>query len=136
MYQQITIVGNLGRDPEMRYTPSGVPVTNFSVATSRRFTNRDGELTEKTVWFKVSVWNKPAENCAQYLNKGSRVLVVGEMEEPEVWKNNEGTHVASLKIRADKVQFLTPRGESNGAQHRQAATEPMGPDPMDEDIPF
>ena len=82
MYQQITLIGNLGRDPEMRYTPSGVPVTNFSIAVSRSWTGNDGQRQEKTVWFRVAAWQRQAETCNQYLTKGQRVLVVGEMEEP------------------------------------------------------
>ena len=82
MYQQMTIVGNLGSDPEMRYTATGVPVTSFSVAVSRSWTNQQGERQEKTTWFRVSAWEKLAELCSQYLTKGRQVLVVGEIEEP------------------------------------------------------
>ena len=80
MYQQITLVGNLGRDPEMRYTASGVAVTSFPVATSQRWTGADGQRNEKTIWFRVSAWQRQAETCNQYLTKGQRVLVVGEIE--------------------------------------------------------
>ena len=83
---------NLGRDPEMRYTPSGVAVTNFSVATSRSWTGQDGQRQEKTVWFRVAAWRGLAETCNQYLTKGQRVLVVGEVEEPNTWTDQRGEY--------------------------------------------
>ena len=74
MYQKLIIIGNLGRDPEMRYTPDGNPVTSFTVATSRKYKD-----TDETTWFRISVWGKQAENCNQYLRKGSRVFVEGRL---------------------------------------------------------
>jgi len=112
MYQQITIIGNLGRDPEMRYTPSGVAVTNFSVATSRSWTGQDGQRQEKTVWFRVAAWRRLAETCNQYLTKGQRVLVIGEMEEPSTWTDREGNTRASLEVTAQTVRFLNTRAEN------------------------
>lgn len=112
MYQQITLVGNLGRDPEMRYTPSGVAVTNFSVATSRSWTGKDGQRQEKTVWFRVAAWRGLAETCNQYLTKGQRVLVVGEVEEPSTWTDQEGNTRASLEVTARTVRFLNTRAEN------------------------
>ena len=113
MYQQITLIGNLGRDPEMKYTPSGAPFTNFSVATSRSWTGEDGQRQEKTVWFRITAWQRLAETCNQYLAKGRRVLVVGEMEEPYVWTDDSGTSRAILKIRARNVHFLSTRAEAD-----------------------
>ena len=147
MYQQITLVGNLGRDPEMRYTASGTPVTNFSVATSQRWTGADGQQNEKTVWFRVSVWQRQAETCSQYLTKGQRVLVVGEVEEPYVYTDQEGNSRASLQVRARNVQFLSPRGEAmNGGDGGASYGGPTeqgggGQSPAqdagsEEDIPF
>lgn len=109
MYQKIIIIGNLGRDPEMRYTPEGSPVTSFSVATSRRFGDK-----EETTWFRVTVWNKQAETCNQYLHKGSKVLVEGRLRpdnngNPNVFQRKDGTWGASYEITADTVRFLTPR---------------------------
>ena len=112
MYQQITLIGNLGRDPEMRYTPSGVPVTNFNIAVSQSWTGNDGQRQEKTVWFRVSAWQRLAETCNQYLTKGQRVLVVGEMEEPNLWTDQGGNARASLQVRARNVQFLSTRAEN------------------------
>jgi single-strand DNA-binding protein len=112
MYQQITLIGNLGRDPEMRYTPSGKAVTNFSVATSQSWTGQDGQRQEKTVWFRVAAWDRLAETCNQYLTKGQKVLVVGEVEEPNIWTDREGNARASLEVRARTVRFLNSRAES------------------------
>ena len=79
MWHTLIVVGNLGRDPEMRYTPSGQAVTSFSVATSRQYTSSNGQLVKETVWFRVSAWGKQAETCNQYLKKGSKVLVEGRL---------------------------------------------------------
>ena len=141
MYQQITLVGNLGGDPEMRNMPSGVPVTNFSVATSRSWTGEDGQRQEKTVWFRVAAWQRLAETCSQYLAKGRRVMVVGELEEPYVWNDDSGNARASLQVRARNVQFLSSRAEGNATSEGQAAyaNGQHAPSPESnggEDIPF
>ena len=133
MYQQITLIGNLGRDPEMRYTPSGTAVTNFSVATSRSWTGQDGQRQDKTTWFRVAAWDRLAETCNQYLTKGQKVLVVGEVEEPSTWTDREGKTRASLEVRARNVQFLNTRAESE-ARPGGPAADP-GPS-AEEDIPF
>ena len=129
MYQKIIIIGNLGRDPEMRYTPDGSPVTSFSVATSRRYGEKD-----ETTWFRVTVWNKQAENCNQYLHKGSKVLVEGRLRpdangSPSVFQRRDGSWGASFDLTADTVRFLSPKGEEAGGQN-------FGPMDDDEDIPF
>ena len=116
MYHRLILVGNLGRDPEMRYTPNGTPVTNLSVATNRRYTNSNGEPVEETVWFRVSVWGKQAESCHQYLRKGRTVLVEGELipdenGNPRIWTRQDGTPGASFEVRARTVKFLGGRGE-------------------------
>ena len=80
MWQQCIIIGNLGRDPEMRFTGDGTPVTSFSVAVNRRWTNQDGSQGEKTWWFRVTAWRRLAETCNQYLRKGSPVMVIGEVD--------------------------------------------------------
>ncbi len=91
MYQTIIIAGNVGRDPEMRYTPSGQAVTSFSVATNRQYTNNNAETVKETIWFRVSAWGKQAETCNQYLKKGSKVLVEGRLTAdpatggPRIW---------------------------------------------------
>ncbi len=120
MYQQITLVGNLGNDPELRHLPSGDPVTNFSVATNRYWTGGDGQRQEKTVWFEVAAWQRLAETCCQYLTKGQRVLVVGELDEPDVWTDDSGNARASLKVRARNVRFLGSREQGNVMSEGQA----------------
>jgi single-strand DNA-binding protein len=106
MYQKLIIIGNLGREPEMRYTPAGEPVTAFSVATSRKFGD-----TGETTWFRVNVWGKQAESCSQYLHKGSKVLVEGRLKpdgngSPTVFQRKDGTWGASYDVTADTVRFL------------------------------
>lgn len=137
MYQQITIIGNVGRDPEMRYTPSGVPVTNFSVAVNESWTSEDGQRHDKTIWFRVSAWRRQAEICNQYLTKGRRVLVVGEMQEPNVWTDQSGSPRAGLDMTARLVRFLNTRAESEAlASDTDQAGESAAPAGSEEDIPF
>ena len=131
MYQRLTIVGGLGRDPEMRYTPHGTAVANFSVATDRTWTDQSGQKQERTTWFRVSVWGKQAESCNQYLAKGRMVLVEGELSEPQVYQRRDGEWAASLDVRASNVRFL-------GGGSSQTAAQTMDPaDSLDEEeIPF
>jgi single-strand DNA-binding protein len=104
MYQKVVIVGNLGSDPEKRYTQSGQAVTNFNVATNRRWTGGDGQPVDETTWFRVSVWGKQAEVAEQYLSKGRQVLVEGRMSVdretggPRVWQAQDGSWRASYEI--------------------------------------
>ena len=105
MYQSITLIGHLGGEVESRYTPSGVMVSSFSMAVSRKWT-KDGQEQEKTTWFRISVWNKPAEAVATYLGKGSKVLVVGEVENARVFTDRDGNARASLEVTAQNVRFL------------------------------
>lgn len=120
MYHTIIIVGNLGRDPEMRYTPSGQAVTSFSVATSRQYTGSDGQKVKETIWFRVSAWGKQAETCNQYLRKGSKVLVEGRLVPdptsggPRVFTRQDGSTGASFEISAGTVRFMSTRSESEG----------------------
>lgn len=148
MYQQITLVGNLGNDPEMRYTPSGVPVASFSLAVNRSWTGQDGQRQDKTTWFRISVWNKQAEIVSQYLTKGRQVLVVGEMEEARAFTDRDGNLRASLEVRANSVRFLGQRGDnmsgdsggsfgnSSSNYSSSPASSSQGADIQDEDIPF
>lgn len=126
MYQRIIIIGNLGRNPEMRYSVEGKPVTNFSVATSREY---NGE--KETTWFRVSVFGKQAESCNQYLKKGSKVLVEGRLSPdkntgaPKVFQKKDGSWGSSYEVTADTVRFLSSRDE--GAPSEQLT---------DEEVPF
>src|SRR5512138_2597642 len=112
MYQKTVVIGHLGKDPEMRYTPSGVPVTSFSMATSRRWTNQNGEQQEKTTWFRVTCWRKLAETAAQYLQKGKLILVEGDID-ATAYTDREGHPRASLELTATTLKFLGPKGEGS-----------------------
>jgi len=111
MYQQLILVGNLGKDPQMSYTPSGQAVTSFSMATSRKYT-KDNSTVEETTWFRVSVWGKQAEACNTYLRKGSKVLVEGRLQAdpathgPRTFTRKDGTTGATFEVTAETVRFL------------------------------
>ena len=125
----------------MRYTASGVPVTSFNVAVSRSWTNQQGQRQEKTTWFRVTAWGKLAETASQYLTKGRQVLIVGEIEEPEVWVDREGNNRASLNLTAfnDQDSWVTRAdGDGGGLGAAQGAPAASGDGPVtnDEDIPF
>lgn len=128
MYQKIILIGNLGKDPEMHFNPDGKAITGFSVATSRKY--RD---TTETTWFRVSVFGQQAESCAQYLKKGSRVLVEGRLSpdpkngNPKVFQRKDGSWGSSYEVYADTVRFLSSRSEDSTAE--PAPSE-------DDDIPF
>ena len=119
MYQQITIVGYLGSEPDMRFTPNGQAVTSFSVATSNKYTNNSGQRVDETTWFRVSVWGAQAESCNQYLHKGSPVLVVGRLRpdpqtgSPRTFTRQDGSTGVSFEVTAQSVKFL-PSGGSKG----------------------
>ncbi len=117
MYQKLIIIGNLGKDPEMRYTTDGKAVTTFSVAASNR--------KDETVWFRVSTWDKQAETCNQYLHKGSKVLVEGALKpdaggNPRTYERKDGGWAASFEVVASAVKFLSGKDEQ----------------PANDDVPF
>ena len=138
-YHKVIIVGNLGRDPEMRYTPNDQAVTNFPVATNRVYTSSTGERIKETVWFRVSVWGRQAEACNQYLSTGRRVLVEGRMNPdrdsggPRLWQTNDGQTRASYEITAERVIFLSSRTEDQEGDFQRG-----GPDEeiAEDDMPF
>lgn len=109
MYQSITIIGRLGRDPEMRFTPSGQGVTSFSVATDRSYTDKDGKPAKDTTWFKVTAWGKLAETCNTYLVKGKLILVEGRVSVSAYMKDDKP--VGSLELTANTVKFLDSKSE-------------------------
>jgi single-strand DNA-binding protein len=139
MYQKLTLIGNLGRDPEMRYTPTGQAVTNLSLATNRTWNDSSGQRVKETTWFRVSVWGRQAEACNQYLRKGSKVLVEGRLTVdpatggPRIWTRQDGTAGASFEVTANMVQFLSSRGEDESYQQDDGM---MGQVAEEEDIPF
>lgn len=113
MLNKIMIIGNVGKDPEMRFTPSGKPVTSFSVAVSRKYTV-DGERREETEWFNVVAWNKLAEICNQYLNKGSKVFIEGRLQ-TRTWEGQDGEKKYRTELVASDMEMLDRKkpGESS-----------------------
>jgi single-strand DNA-binding protein len=125
-FQTILVVGYLGRDPELRYTPAGTAVVSFSIATDRTYTKDEQEVKEVT-WFRVTAWGKQAETCNQYLAKGSQVLVEGKLVPdpttggPKLWQGKDGSWKANFDINANTVRFLstkldTPRQQDGDMQ--------------------
>jgi single-strand DNA-binding protein len=140
MFHTIILIGNLGRDPEMRYTPSGQPVTSFSVASNRSYTGSDGQKVDETIWFRVTAWGKQAETCNQFLHKGSKVLVEGRLVPdknggPRIWQKQDGTSGASFEVTASTVRFLSTRGEGGEGGVGEPMMDSAGGD-SGEDIPF
>lgn len=137
---KVILIGNLGRDPELRYTQGGQAVANFTLATTERFTGRDGgERQERTEWHRITAWGRTAELCAQYLSKGRSVYVEGRLQTRE-WEDKEGQKRRTTEIVALSVQFLGGReggGGGGGARPPSAAAsgDEEGPPPSD-DIPF
>ncbi len=117
MFQQLTLVGHLGGDPEMRYTASGIPVTNFSLAVSKRRTTAEGESQEKTTWFRVSLWRRQAEIASQYLTKGAKVMVIGEIDNARPWTDRNGNLQATVEVIANQFRFLDSRNANGNGAH-------------------
>ena len=138
MFHTIIIVGNVGKDPEMRYTPSGQAVTSFSLATSRQYNNQAGQQVKETIWFRITTWGKTAETCSQYVKKGSKVLVEGRLTPdiatggPKVYTRQDGTSGASYEVSAQTVRFLSPKGETAIPGGEEAPEAGAG----GEEIPF
>jgi single-strand DNA-binding protein len=142
-FHTVILTGNLGRDPEMRYTPSGSAVTNFSIAINDDYTNNNGERVKRTIWVRVSAWGKSAESCNQYLKKGSKVLVEGRLIAdqatggPRMWQAQDGSWRSSFEVSAQTVRFLSSRtegGDSGGGG--SAPDEAAFSGEPDENIPF
>ena len=132
---KVILIGNLGRDPELRYTQSGQAVTNFSLATTDRFSNKSGEREERTEWHRVVAWARTAELCAQYLSKGRSVYVEGRLQTRE-WEDKEGQKRRTTEVVAQTVQFL---GSPRDGQQASPPPEPGGGapgTPPADDIPF
>jgi single-strand DNA-binding protein len=142
MFHTIIYVGNLGRDPEMRYTPSGQAVTNFSVAVNRQYTGGDGSVVKETIWIRTSTWGKNAENCNQYLHKGSKVLVEGHLVAdpatggPKIYNKQDGTPGASFEVSASTVRFLSSKQDDAESGTSDTASDPTSQASASGDIPF
>ena len=118
-FNKIIIVGNLGRDPELRYTPQGTAVCNFSVATNERRRDKAGEQQDITTWFRVNAWGRQAENVSKYLSKGRRVYVEGRLHVEE-WTDRDGKQRYTLEVNASDVQFLDSAADVEGIPVRQS----------------
>lgn len=112
---KVMIIGHLGRDPEMRYTPSGRPVTTFTVATSRSWNTSDGERHNETEWFNIVTWGNLAEICKQYLTKGQQVYIEGRLQTRK-WDDSEGTKHSSIEIVANEMMILGERKDGSQSQ--------------------
>ncbi len=149
-FNKITIIGNLGRDPELRYTPQGDAVCDFSVAVGDRKRDKAGEWQDITTWFKVTFWRKQAENASKYLTKGRQVYVEGRLQIEE-WTDRDGNNRQTLAIQGSELQFLGEKGsgeklnysapESNfedntGDSNTNSVADTGSPAPTDDDIPF
>ncbi|MBC8098850.1 MAG: single-stranded DNA-binding protein [Armatimonadetes bacterium] len=139
-YQQITIVGNVGRDPELRYLQNGVAVCDFSVAVNKRFKTSGGEQRDETTWFRVTCWRQLAETVKQYVTKGKQVLIIGEIK-ATAYLDKAGQPASTLEITAETLKFLGGRGEGgsegggSGGAGGNRYDEFAPPGQMD-DIPF
>ena len=148
---KVILVGNLGKDPELSYLPSGQSVAKFSLATSRRYKDKNGELKEETEWHNIVAWGKTGEICAQYLKKGGQAFVEGRIQS-RTWEGRDGQKRTSVDIVADQVVLLGGRGEGGGSADRPSRTmageraatphaeegsqETGAPEITDDDIPF
>jgi single-strand DNA-binding protein len=118
-FNKIIIVGNLGKDPELRYTPQGVAVCDFSMATNEKKRDKSGEFQEVATWFRVTLWRNQAENAAKYLKKGSQVFIEGRLSLEE-WTDRDGNTRQTLSVQASDMHFIGSRGD---------AAPSMGSDP-------
>ncbi|HEX8775037.1 MAG TPA: single-stranded DNA-binding protein [Pyrinomonadaceae bacterium] len=146
-FNKIILVGNLGRDPELRYTPQGTPVCSFSVATNEKRKDRAGEMQDFTTWFRVTLWGRQAETASQYLTKGRPIYVEGRLRLEE-WTDKDGKQRYTLEVHATDMQFIgggrgdeapAGTGPAQGSTGRPSSSgdrQPPEPDLSDDDIPF
>jgi single-strand DNA-binding protein len=137
---KVMIIGNVGTEPEMRFTPNGNPVTSFRVATNRVYTTPEGERKQETEWFTVVAWNRLAENCNQYLTKGQRVYAEGRLH-TRTWEGQDGQQRSSSEIVANRVLFLdrqaTAPASGEGGEEASSSPSSSEPEPaVVEDVPF
>jgi single-strand DNA-binding protein len=126
-FNKVILIGNLTKDPELRYTPQGTAVVNLRMAVNRRFRDKTQELKEETCFLTVVVWNKQAETCNQYLHKGSPVMIEGRLQSRS-WEDNAGQKRSTLEVRAERVQFL---GTAPSREPQESAEEQL-PEPSTE----
>jgi single-strand DNA-binding protein len=126
MINKVILIGNLGSDPELRYTTSGTAVATLSVATSRTWKDRDGQKQDETEWHRVIVWAQSAEFCGNYLSKGSKVYVEGRLQTRK-WQDQSGNDKYTTEVISNTIQNLTPKGAEGGAGGGGGFSEPPIP---------
>jgi len=137
-YNRSLLMGNLTRDPELRYIPSGSAVVTLRMAINRNYKSQSGEMKEEVTYVNVVVWGKQAENCAEYLSKGSAIFVEGRLQSRQ-WETDDGQKRSILEVVADRVQFLDRKKSSGAAPEGYRPESAESHNPMsgtDEDIPF
>lgn len=147
-FNKITIVGYLGRDPEIRYTSDGTPVCSFTVATTERKKDKSGDFQDATTWFRITAWRRLAEVANQYLSKGKQVYIEGKLSQSE-YQDKDGNTRTTLEVNCSELQFLGARGDEGGGgyasaparEERSAPSRSSAPPEMpshisDDDIPF
>jgi single-strand DNA-binding protein len=132
---KVMIIGHLGKDPEMRYTPSGRPVTTYTVAVSRSWNSADGERHTETEWFNVVAWGNLAEICKQYLNKGQQVYIEGRLQTRR-WDDKEGQKHTSVEIVANEMMMLGDRRDSNHGSDEQSTSTESEPAAAEDEFPL
>jgi single-strand DNA-binding protein len=130
---KVTIIGNVGNEPEMRFTPNGKPVTSFSVATNWVYTTPEGERRQETEWFNVVAWNRLAEQCNQFLAKGKLVYAEGRIH-TRSWEGQDGQQHSRMEVIANRVIFLDRKGTAGPSDEK--GEEPASGDMEPEDLPF
>lgn len=144
MLNKVMIIGKLGANPELRYAGNGTPIANFNVATDESYTDKDGNKNDKTEWHRVVVFQRAAENCANYLGKGSTVYVEGSLQTRQ-WQDNNGQTRYATEIKAQRVQFLDRKKDGQGQQRQRPAQNNNQQHPreqqfeqnaMDQEVPF
>lgn len=139
-FNRIILVGNLGRDPELRYTPQGTPVCSFTMATNERRKDKAGEMQDQTTWFRVTLWGRQAETASQYLTKGRPVYIEGRLRVEE-WTDRDGKPRHTLEVHATDMQFIGGGARTEDAMAAKASSGGEQPatghsEPADDDIPF
>ena len=139
---KVILVGNLGCDAELRYTPGGAAVATLSLATTETWNDKEGQRQEKTEWHRVVLWGKQAETLSQYLQKGKQIYIEGRLQTRQ-WDDKDGNKRYTTEIRGDRIVLLSSGGGGGGGQRFQRESGPAQPEPMDvgpelseDDIPF
>ncbi|NCD13706.1 MAG: single-stranded DNA-binding protein [Bacteroidia bacterium] len=135
MINKVILIGNLGADPEIRFTPTGVPVATFSIATAEKFKGQDGQVQESTEWHRIVAWQRLAEICGEYLAKGSRVYIEGKLKTRK-WQDQSGQDRYTTEIVAREMKMLSPRAGGQESTSHEPSPEPPPMPSTGDDVPF